>query len=52
MAVRQTVEPEAPGSNQAAGEFFRAMQQRVTSYRVHKIHVKWTYDRISVHTAR
>ena len=34
MVEGQTVEPEAPVSNPATGNFFRAMLQRVTSDRV------------------
>ena len=46
MVERQTVEPEFLGSNQAAGEFFCDMLQRVTSLRVYKIPTKWMNDLI------
>ena len=52
MVKRQTVVPEDPGSNPAAGKFFRAMLQRVTSNRVYKIPTKRTYNWIPVYTAR
>ena len=49
MVEQQTVEPEALGSNPAAGEFYCTMLQRSTSDRVYKIPSKQTYDRISVY---
>ena len=52
MVERRRVEPEAPGSNPAAGEFFCNMLQHVTSDREYIIPTKWTYDRISVYMAR
>ena len=52
IVERRIVELVVPGSNPAAGEFFRTMLQRVTSHRVYKIPTKQTYDRISVYMAR
>ena len=48
MVEQRTVEPEDPGSNLAAVEFFLVMLQHVASDRVDKIPTKWTYDQISV----